>query len=404
MSVIAIFSATHCHGDEVARSVAEKLGYDYISDDFFDQTAKKFGISKDNLISAIEGRKTIFGKQDKERGKYVAYMKSELANLLKKDNFVINNFAAYLLPKRITHILRVCLVGDFEWRVSNLTKTKVSDKDARQKLKDEDATLYNWVGYLNGLNPWDKRLYDIIEPMHDKTIDEAVDLIIKYAKKDVLKPSQESQKLVNDFVLSTKVNTFLAEKKHEVTVESDDGKVTVYIEKYTLRLEHYKNEIKELVETMDEVKEVDVTIGKKINMPSAFPPVDFDIPKKILLVDDEVEFVQTLSERLQTRKFESKIAYDGEQALSSVDEDVPEVMVLDLKMPGIGGLDVLKEVKEKHPETEIIILTGHGSDIEKEQAFGLGAFAYLEKPVDINVLSETMKKAYAKINRTRNET
>jgi two-component system response regulator CpxR len=254
------------------------------------------------------------------------------------------------------------------------------------------------------MNPWDRRLYDIIEPMHDKTIDEAVDLIVKYAQKDVLNLNEKSLKSVKDFQLSSKVNTFLSEKKHDVTVESDDGKVTVYIEKYTLRLEHHKNEIKELVETMDGVNEVEVTIGKKINMPSAFPPVDFDIPKKILLVDDEVEFVQTLSERLQTRKFESKIAYDGEQALSSIDEDVPEVMVLDLKMPGIGGLEVLKEVKEKHPETEIIILTGHGSEKEKEKAFELGAFAYLEKPVNINVLSDTMKKAYAKINRIRSDT
>jgi two-component system response regulator CpxR len=404
MSVISIFSATHCHGDDVARSVAEKLGYDHINDDFFDQTAKRFKISKENLISAIEGRKTLFGKQDKDRGKYIAYMRSELAYLLKKDDFVINTYAAFLLPRRITHILRVCLVGDFDWRVSNLKKNNVSEKDARLMVKDEDATLYQWVNYLYGMNPWDKRLYDIIEPMHDKSIDEAVDLIIKYAKKDVLKPNEQSLKLVKDFQLSSKVNAFLADKKHDVSVESDNGKVTVYIEKYSLRLEHYKNEIKELVETMDGVKEVEVTIGKKINMPSAFPPVDFDIPKKILLVDDEVEFVQTLSERLQTRKFESKIAYDGEQALSSIDEDVPEVMVLDLKMPGIGGLEVLKEVKEKHPETEIIILTGHGSEKEKEKAFELGAFAYLEKPVNINVLSDTMKKAYAKINRTRIDT
>ncbi len=404
MSVIAIFSATHCHGEEVAISVAEKLNYLYVNDDILNKVAKRFGVDRDDLITAIKGKRTLFGKQNKDKAKYVAFMRSELAEILKEDNIVFNTYAAYLLPKKITHILRVCLVGDFDWRVSNLTKNKVSDKDARQLIKEEDAILYNWVNYLTGMTPWNKRLYDIIEPMHDKSIDEAVDLIINNAQKDVLKPTEKSLKSVDDFLLSSKINAFLSEKKHDVTVAADSGKVTVYIEKYTLRLEHYKNEIKELVENMDGVKEVEVSIGKKFNMPSAFPPVDFDIPRKILLVDDEVEFVQTLSERLQTRKFESKIAYDGEQALSSVDEDTPEVMVLDLKMPGIGGLDVLKEVKEKHPETEIIILTGHGSEKEKEKAFELGAFAYLEKPVNINVLSDTMKKAYAKINRNKNDT
>jgi len=404
MSVIAVFSATHCHGEEVAKSVADKLDYQYVNDDFLEQAADRFAVTKENLLSAIEGKKGLFGKQDKDKSKYVAFMKSELANILKTDNIVFYTNAAYLLPRRISHILRVCLVGDFNWRLSKLTKNKISEKDARQLLKEEDAVLYNWVNWIYGLAPWDKRLNDIIEPMHNKNIDEAVDLILKYAEKDVLKPNKESQKLVDDFVLSTKINAFLAEKKHDVTVAADNGKVTVYIEKYTLRVEHYKNEIKELVETMDGVKKVDVSIGKKFHMPSAFPPVDFDIPRKVLLVDDEVEFVQTLSERLQTRKFESKIAYDGEQALSSMDEDTPEVMVLDLKMPGIGGLDVLKEVKAKHPETEVIILTGHGSDKEKDIAFELGAFAYLEKPVNINVLSETMKKAYAKINRSKNDT
>jgi two-component system response regulator CpxR len=130
-----------------------------------------------------------------------------------------------------------------------------------------------------------------------------------------------------------------------------------------------------------------------------YPALDFDIPKKVMLVDDEVEFVQTLSERLQTRKYDSKIAYNGEEALASMEEEQPEVMVLDLKMPGISGFDVLREVKAKHPDTEVIILTGHGSSKEEELAYELGAFAYLEKPVDINILSKTMNEAYAKINR-----
>ena len=119
---------------------------------------------------------------------------------------------------------------------------------------------------------------------------------------------------------------------------------------------------------------------------------------KVLLVDDEQEFVHTLSERLQTRSIEPAIAYDGEQALTMIDADQPDVMVLDLKMPGIDGLEVLRRVKQKHPETEVIILTGHGSEAEQALANQLGAFAYLRKPVDIDVLTNTMKRAYAKVN------
>jgi DNA-binding response OmpR family regulator len=97
------------------------------------------------------------------------------------------------------------------------------------------------------------------------------------------------------------------------------------------------------------------------------------------------------------------IAYDGEEALAMVADDQPEVMVLDLKMPGIDGIEVLRRMKKTHPETEVIILTGHGSTTEEELAAELGAFAYLRKPVDIEVLTETMKAAYRKIETTRGE-
>ena len=95
------------------------------------------------------------------------------------------------------------------------------------------------------------------------------------------------------------------------------------------------------------------------------------------------------------------IAYDGEQALAMIENDEPEVMVLDLKMPGIDGMEVLRRVKRTHPTTEVIILTGHGSDAEKVLAKELGAFAYLRKPVDIEVLTETMKAAYRRLEEGR---
>ena len=117
---------------------------------------------------------------------------------------------------------------------------------------------------------------------------------------------------------------------------------------------------------------------------------------KVLLVDDEEEFVKTLAERIEMRDVKSDIALNGEEALKAMDEDLPDVMVLDLKMPGIDGFEVLKRIKKDHPEIEVIILTGHGTDADEERCMKLGAFAYLQKPVDIEILSDTLKKAYAK--------
>lgn len=115
---------------------------------------------------------------------------------------------------------------------------------------------------------------------------------------------------------------------------------------------------------------------------------------KILLVDDEEDFVKTLSERLQMRDMDSNTAFDGEQALQVVRDGVPDVMVLDLKMPGIDGLEVLRRVKKQYPAVQVIILTGHGSEKDEEQARRLGAFAYLQKPTNLDTLVDTLKRAY----------
>ena len=94
---------------------------------------------------------------------------------------------------------------------------------------------------------------------------------------------------------------------------------------------------------------------------------------------------------------DAAVAYDGEDALSFVRGQAPEVMVLDLKMPGIDGLEVLRQVKREHVSVEVIILTGHGSELERQRAEELGAFAYLQKPVDIELLAKTMRQAYRKV-------
>jgi len=119
------------------------------------------------------------------------------------------------------------------------------------------------------------------------------------------------------------------------------------------------------------------------------------MPKiKILLVDDEEKFVRTLSERMQIREVGSDIALDGEQALKQLKEKQPDVMVLDLKMPGMDGMEVLRRVKDAYPDVQVIMLTGHGSEKDEEEARKLGAFEYLQKPVEIDELMKHVKRAY----------
>jgi two-component system, OmpR family, response regulator CpxR len=147
---------------------------------------------------------------------------------------------------------------------------------------------------------------------------------------------------------------------------------------------------------------VETKVGPGYYQADIYRRQDFEAPSKILLVDDEREFVQTLSERLMMRDLGSAVAYDGESALEVAREDEPDVMILDLKMPGIDGIEVLRRVKKTQPAIEVIILTGHGSESRhKNVCMKLGAFAYLQKPVDIDELSQTIKAAHDKIRRWR---
>ena len=115
---------------------------------------------------------------------------------------------------------------------------------------------------------------------------------------------------------------------------------------------------------------------------------------KVLLVDDEQEFIETLSERLKMRDLDTKMALDGEEALEAVQDEEPDVMLLDLKMPGMDGMEVLRKGKKAYPHVQVVMLTGHGTDKDEEQAHRLGAYAYLQKPVDLERLVVTLRDAF----------
>jgi CheY-like chemotaxis protein len=198
-------------------------------------------------------------------------------------------------------------------------------------------------------------------------------------------------------LLQARVEVALACEGHDVDVSSRDGAVMLTINKHVLMLSRLEQELKTFVSGLPDVKSVKTRVGSDFHQADIYRKFDFQTPSKVLLVDDEREFVQTLSERLTMRDMGSAVAYDGESALKMAREEEPEVMILDLKMPGIDGIEVLRRIKDTQPEIEVIILTGHGSETDRKICMDLGAFADLQKPVDIDILSDTLKKANEKI-------
>jgi DNA-binding response OmpR family regulator len=114
---------------------------------------------------------------------------------------------------------------------------------------------------------------------------------------------------------------------------------------------------------------------------------------RLLLVDDEEEFASTLAHRLQIRGYPTGVAVDGEEALNLLANNIYDVMVLDLMLPGLSGLDVLQQVKQQYPDLPVIMLTGQGSTREGLAGMRFGAFDFLMKPVDLDELITKITEA-----------
>jgi DNA-binding NtrC family response regulator len=115
---------------------------------------------------------------------------------------------------------------------------------------------------------------------------------------------------------------------------------------------------------------------------------------KLLLVDDEVDFLTAIAERLTLKDFDVTFVSNGEEAIESAENDLFDVAVVDFKMPGMDGTQVLKVLKERHKYLEIIMLTGHATIDSAIECTKLGAFKYLEKPYNFEKLVEAIKEAY----------
>jgi len=116
--------------------------------------------------------------------------------------------------------------------------------------------------------------------------------------------------------------------------------------------------------------------------------------EKVLLVDDEKEFIEALSERMKNRGMDVSATTSPVEALKMAEEEAYDVIILDLKMPEMDGIEVLAALKEKNPELQVILLTGHATVQKGIEAMKLGAMDFLEKPFDIKDLSEKIKKAH----------
>jgi len=406
MTAISIFSGIFCGAEPVVAGLVSETGYDLVRDaDVVLEASGLSGLSQQKIERAFSGRASVFNKFTHERERSIAYLKLALARKLSDTSLVLDGCVSHLIPQRLGHVLRVCLIAGMAFRIDKALQDRgLNEHDAGKLIRKQDEDAAAWVhGLLEVNDPWSASLYDMLLPTDKMGADAIIARIRDAMEKDVMRDTPQSRKAAEDFLLSANVEVSLANEGHSVGVEAREGNVSLTINKHVLMLSRLEEELIKIAGQVPGVKGVSSQVGKGFYQADIYRKHDFEMPSKVLLVDDEREFVETLSDRLVMREMGSAVAYDGESALELIKTDEPEVMILDLRMPGIDGIEVLRRVKQTNPEIEVIILTGHGSEADRETCMGLGAFAYLQKPVDIEKLSATIKSANEKIRR-RNRT
>lgn len=400
MSVITVIGAAFSNKSSVVEELVAASTFRLIElQRILDAAAATSGLTETRLRGAFSAKTSVFNRFTHEKERSVAHLRLALAQLMQDDQLLITGPVSFLIPEKISHVLRVCVVADVKYRILEaMHREGVAEKNALQQISRQDEDLAAWLKMLGrGIDPWAPGLYDIVLPMDKTSVADAVKLILDKAASDVVAKTTASEAALGDFLLAAQVEVKLAQEGHNVTVDAHKGAITLTINKNVLMLSRLEEELKAIVEKVPGVASVASKVGEGFHQPDIYRRYDFEMPSKVLLVDDERDFVQTLSERLIMRDMGSAVAYDGESALNMIKDEEPEVMILDLRMPGIDGIEVLRQVKSTNPDIEVIVLTGHGTEKDKETCMTLGAFAFLQKPVDIQVLSQTLMKANEKV-------
>ncbi|MFO7727592.1 MAG: response regulator [Desulfonatronovibrio sp.] len=393
MTVIAVNSASFCDLEQILEQVSDQTGLQIMGDDELIRRAAAENRKDIPFIHQIFlDKKKQGGRLLQRRHVALARVKTLLAHVLLSDNILVHGLCSMMVPNDIYHVLKVGILADKKFRTDRIVeKTGQSRDQARQLIANDDILLYTWADILGFGDPWDPSKYDLFIALHKKTVDQAVQAIIKYSTSHFVCKNNRSMKKASDFLLASQVELALAMEGHEVKAAAYGQEVVLSIPQNIILLHKLEDELLNIASKIPGVKKVSTELS------SDFHKKDFlasrrKAREKLLLVDDEREFVHTLSERLLMREIGSAVVYDGEQALAYVEEENPGVIVLDLKMPGIDGIEVLRRVKSAHPDIAIIILSGHGSREDQEKCLELGAAAYLEKPVDIDKLTSLLHK------------
>jgi cytidylate kinase len=235
MSIITISRGSFSHGQEIAKKVADTLGYECVSREILIEASQYFKVSEKELFKSIHDAPTILDRVTHGREKYIAYFRAALLDHVQKDNVVYHGHAGHLLIPEVHHVLKVRVIANMDERIALVQqKYKLSKIEASAFIKKEDKQRALWTRVLYKVDIENPHLYDIILHVGGLEIADACDIICETAKKKTYTTTPESKTILRDLAVTSHVKAALQDICH-AEVKSANGKVNVHVPPQRIR-------------------------------------------------------------------------------------------------------------------------------------------------------------------------
>ena len=261
MSVITISRGSYSHGKEIAEKVAQKLGYECISREIILEASAEFNAPEISLIRAIHDAPSILNRLSHEKEKYIAYIQVALLRHFNKDNVVYHGLAGHFFVKEISHVLKARIIADIQDRVKlEMAQEGISRKEALGILKKDDEERRKWSQMLYGIDTHDSSLYDLVLHIHKITVDDAVDIICNTVSLKHFHTTLDSQRAMDDLLLSAEVYAAIMEIKAGIEVSAQNGTALVKIEAPVTKERKLIEDIEKAAMEVSGVKDVKIEV------------------------------------------------------------------------------------------------------------------------------------------------
>jgi two-component system response regulator CpxR len=260
MSVITIFSGIFCSADAVVRDVMDSTGYRLITDDrVVRMAAKTSGMPEDKVRRAFSAKTSVFNKFTHEKECSIACLRVALATELEKGPAVVHGFSSLLVPRSISHVLRVCIIAEIPYRIEQAGVVQgLAEKEALKQIhtQDADSGRLDRKALFSAKDPWDNALYDMVLPMNRVNVAKAGALIEENLIKDAVRRTDASMQAQKDFLLAATVEMALSRAGHDVSVAAQQGAVALTINKQVLMLARLEEELRSIASAIPGVQSV----------------------------------------------------------------------------------------------------------------------------------------------------